>query len=412
MTLRSIDEHLAAILATVRATPVEPVPIEDALGRVLAEPVSAAVDLPGFTNSAMDGYAVRAADCAGARPEQPVELPVSGDIAAGDTREHVLEAGSCWRIMTGAALPARADAVVPVEHSDGGTALVELTLAPEPGQHVRRQGEDVRAGEEILPAGVLISPGRLALAAAANVAQLAAHTRARVAIISTGDELCDPGSELERGQIVDSNSLMLAALVRASGAVPVRLPRSRDDAAALKAALAEAAEVADLVLTTGGVSMGAYDTVKEVLADSGTVDFVKVAMRPGMPQGHGTIGAGAVPLITLPGNPLSALVSFQVFVLPAIAALHGRAGSAQTWRAGARELSTGAGWRSVAGKTEFTRVILRDGLVWPAAGQGSHMVGALSGASALAIVPPECAEIAEGTVVECLPILGAEGGLW
>ncbi|KAB7743669.1 molybdopterin molybdenumtransferase MoeA [Nostocoides sp. F2B08] len=408
--MRSIEEHLAAVLATVHPTPVVELPLVDALGCTLAEPVRSRVDLPGFTNSAMDGYAVRASDCAGASEETPVELPVEGDIAAGDTRDLELTPGRCWRIMTGAPMPAGADAIVPVELSDGGTDRVRLRLAPEVGRHVRARGEDVRAGDELLAAGAVVTPGRLALLAAANVATVPAHTRPRVAVISTGDELRDPGTELGHGEIVDSNSLMLVALVRAVGAEPVLRARSRDDAGSLRAVLDEAADAADLVLTTGGVSMGAYDTVKEVLADSGSVDFAKVAMRPGMPQGHGVIGEGRTPLVTLPGNPLSAMVSFHVFVLPAIAALQGRDGDVDSWRSGAVPARAGAGWASVRGKTELTRVTLRHGLAWPASGQGSHMVGALADSNALAIVPPEVTAVVEGDEVACIPLVGA--GSW
>jgi molybdopterin molybdotransferase len=408
MTLRSIEDHLEAVLATVRPTTVAEVTLGEALGGTLAEPVRANVDLPGFTNSAMDGYAVRAADCARATSDDPVVLPVVGDIAAGDTRLLSLEPGRCWRIMTGAPLPEGADAVVPVEESDGGTAAVALRLAPEVGRHVRRRGEDVSAGAEILPAGAVVTPGRLALLAAANVPRVRTHTTPCVAIISTGDELCEPGTVLGHGQIVDSNSLMLEALVRASGAEPLRLRRARDDAVALRSALSEAAAAGDLVLTTGGVSMGAYDTVKEVLSASGSVEFARVAMRPGMPQGHGVLGARATPLITLPGNPLSAMVSFHVFVLPVLAALQGRLTGPGSWRAGALPARAGAGWRSVEGKTELTRVTLRDGEAWPASGQGSHMVGALARADALAIVPPEVSAVAEGDVVSCIPLLGCD----
>jgi molybdopterin molybdotransferase len=410
MTLRTIEDHLAAILATVRPTAAADVPLGEALGLTLAAPVVAAVDLPGFTNSAMDGYAVRALDCTGASAQAPVTLPVVGDIAAGDTRALQLEPGSCWRIMTGAPLPEGADSVVPVEESDGGTSQVALRLAPEVGRHVRTRGEDVRAGDALLDAGTSVTPGRLALLAAANVARVSAHTRPCVAVISTGDELREPGSVLGHGQIVDSNSLMLEALLRSSGVEALRMRRARDDAHSFRLRLSEAAASADLVLTTGGVSMGAYDTVKEVLSASGAAEFAKVAMRPGMPQGHGVVGSRETPVITLPGNPLSAMVSFHVFVLPALAALRGRPVSADAWRSGATPARAGSGWRSVQGKTELTRVTLCDGVATPAVGQGSHMVGALARADAFAIVPADVAQVAEGDPVHCIPMLGA--GSW
>lgn len=406
MSLHTIEDHLAAILATIRTTDVVEVALAEALGRTLAAPAAARVDLPGFTNSAMDGYAVRAADCAGATESAPVALPVAGDIAAGDTRALTLEPGTTWRIMTGAPLPAGADAIVPVELSDGGTTTARLSLAPEVGRHVRPRGEDVGVGQEILPAGVVLNPGRLALLAAANVAEVPVHRAPVVAIISTGDELRDAGSDLGHGEIVDSNSLMLTMLVQAAGATPLRLPRARDDAESLGARLSEAAAAADLVLTTGGVSMGAYDTVKEVLTAVGTVSFAKVAMKPGMPQGYGVIGRQERPIITLPGNPLSAMVSFHVFVRPALAALQGRDADGASWRAEAAPARAGAGWSSIEGKTEFTRVRLQDGTAWPATGQGSHMVGALADANALAIVGPDITKVSPGQVVDCIPLLG------
>lgn len=406
MILRTIEEHLCGILETVRPTDVREVSLTDALGRTLAAPATARVDLPGFTNSAMDGYAVRAVDCDGASQGAPVELPVAGDIAAGETRPITLEPGTTWRIMTGAPLPKGADAIVPVELSDGGTTTARLFLAPEAGRHVRPVGEDVRVGAEILPAGAVLNPGRLALLAAANVARVQVHRPPVVAVISTGDELRDPGSDLGHGQIVDSNSLMLTMLVQAAGATPLPLPRAKDNAESLRMRLSEAAAAADLVLTTGGVSMGAYDTVKEVLTEAGTVAFAKVAMRPGMPQGHGVVGRQECPIITLPGNPLSAMVSFHVFVLPALAALEGRDVDGGSWRAGAVPAEAGASWGSVEGKTEFTRVRLQDGVAWPATGQGSHMVGALADATALAVVGPELTEVSPGQVLACIPLLG------
>lgn len=406
MILRTIEEHLCGILETVRPTDVREVSLTDALGRTLAAPATARVDLPGFTNSAMDGYAVRAVDCDGASQGAPVELPVAGDIAAGETRPITLEPGTTWRIMTGAPLPKGADAIVPVELSDGGTTTARLFLAPEAGRHVRPVGEDVRVGAEILPAGAVLNPGRLALLAAANVARVPVHRPPVVAVISTGDELRDPGSDLGHGQIVDSNSLMLTMLVQAAGATPLPLPRAKDNAESLRMRLSEAAAAADLVLTTGGVSMGAYDTVKEVLTEAGTVAFAKVAMRPGMPQGHGVVGRQECPIITLPGNPLSAMVSFHVFVLPALAALEGRDVDGGSWRAGAVPAEAGASWGSVEGKTEFTRVRLQDGVAWPATGQGSHMVGALADATALAVVGPELTEVSPGQVLACIPLLG------
>ena len=402
--MRTLEEHRAAVLALV--DPLAPVrlPVGSALGLVLAEDVVAAVDLPGFDNSAMDGYAVRAADLAGATPEHPVVLPVVGDVAAGDTARHVLPPGRAMRIMTGAPLPEGADAVVPVELSDGGSRSVALSLEPQVGRHLRHRGEDVRAGDVVLRAGARLGPGHLALAAAANVARLSVHPRPRVTVVSTGDELAPPGSVLQHGQIVDSNQVMLRALVEAAGAEVAAALHLDDDAAAVRAFVAEPTGRPDLVVTSGGVSMGVHDTVKEVLTAEGGVDFVKVAVRPGMPQGSGLLGRSRTPVVTLPGNPVSSFASFHVFALPVIRRLAG----ADPADDGSFEAVAGEAWSTVAGKVELTRVVeTRDG-VRPSGAQGSHVLGALAEATALAVVPAEVERVEPGDPVRCIPLLGQD----
>jgi molybdopterin molybdotransferase len=402
--MRSVDEHRAAVLALVGPLPAVTVPVGSALGLVLATDVVAAVDLPGFDNSAMDGYAVRAAELAGAAAEAPVVLPVAGDVAAGDTTRHVLPEGQVLRIMTGAPMPEGADAVVPVELTDGGAVHVALHLAPEAGRSVRRRGEDVRTGDRVLPAGTRLGPGHLALAAAANVPQVEVHPRPRVAVVSTGDELVAAGSALAHGQIVDSNHVMLCALVEAAGAEVAGSAHLRDDADAMRGLLEDLPGDPDLVLTTGGVSMGVYDTVKEVLTADGGVEFVKVAMRPGMPQGCGVVGRSRTPAVTLPGNPVSSFVSFHVFVLPALRRLAGLDPDAD----GAFEAVADTGWPAAPGKVELTRVVESAGRVRPSGGQGSHVLGALSAATALAVVPADVDRVEPGDLVRCLPLLGQD----
>lgn len=401
--MRTVEEHRAAVLALVSALPLVTVPLEEALGRVLSADVVAAVDLPGFDNSAMDGYAVRSADVAGASSASPVVLDVDGDIAAGDTTAHVLRPGAALRIMTGAPLPEGADAIVPVEESDGGVSRVSLTLAAEVGRHLRLQGEDVRVGDVVLRAGDRVTPGRLALIAASNVAEVTVAARPRVSIVSTGDELVLAGHPLKFGQIVDSNSVMLAALATAAGADVVGSAHLNDDGEALGSLLADMSGEPDLILTTGGVSMGAYDTVKEVLSTTGTVDFVKVAMRPGMPQGSGVVGTRRTPIITLPGNPVSSFVSFHVFVLPALRALAGLDPEAALNEGVAAE-----GWGTIEGRVEFTRVRIDADGVRRSGGQGSHMLGALADATHLAIVPAEVGEIRPGDRVQLLRLVGQD----
>lgn len=382
------------------ALPSVTVSLSESLGRVLAADVVAAVDLPGFDNSAMDGYAVRSADVVGASADSPVVLEVDGDIAAGDTRRHVLRAGAAMRIMTGAPMPESADAIIPVEQSDGGVSRVALTLAAEVGRHLRRHGEDVSVGDVVVTAGSVVTPGRLALIAAGNRAEVAVAARPRVSIFSSGDELMAPGTVLEHGQLVDSNGPMLAALVRAAGADVASVGGMRDTADSVEGLLTLDREV-DLILTTGGVSMGAYDTVKEVLSATGTVEFVKVAMRPGMPQGAGVVGERRTPIITLPGNPVSSFVSFHVFVLPVLRALAGLEGDVPMTQGVVTE-----GWSSLAGKVEFTRVAVDSDGVRPSGGQGSHMLGALADATHLAVVDAETTQIQPGDVVHLLPLVG------
>lgn len=402
--MRTVDEHRAAVLALVGALPATSVAVGSALGLVLARDVVAAVDLPGFDNSAMDGYAVRAAELAGATPETPVVLPVAGDIAAGDTTHHVLDPGQVLRIMTGAPMPEGADAVVPVELTDGGATEVALLTAPPVGRSVRRRGEDVRAGDRVLPAGARLGPGHLALAAAANVAELSVRPRPRVTVVSTGDELVTPGSTLQHGQIVDSNHVMLCALVEAAGAEVAGSAHLHDDADAMRALLDDLPGAPDLVITTGGVSMGVYDTVKEVLTSDGGVDFVKVAMRPGMPQGCGVVGRSRTPVVTLPGNPVSSFVSFHVFVLPALRRLAGLDPDDD----GSFEAVAETGWSAAPGKVELTRVVEHGGHVRPSGGQGSHVLGALSAATALAVVPADVDRVEPGDRLRCLPLLGQD----
>ena len=309
--MRSVEEHQHIVAGLITPRPPASVPLARALGLVLADDVVAGLSLPGFDNSAMDGYAVRAADVATATPEKPVKLVVAEDIPAGRTDSLTLAPGTAHRIMTGAPVPAGATAVVPVEVTDAGTATVEIRAAARPGGHIRTAGEDVTAGTMVLLAGHLVSPATLGLVAALGIAELTVRPRQRVLVISTGSELVAHGTPLRPGQIYESNAVMLAAAVRDAGAEAVTAPMTTDDVAEFRATLERHARDVDLILTTGGVSAGAYEVVKDALGEE--VEFVKVAMQPGMPQGSGRL-EGEIPIVTLPGNPVSALVSFEVFV--------------------------------------------------------------------------------------------------
>lgn len=320
--MRSVEEHQRVVAGLISPRPATTATLAGAEGLVLAEEVIAPVSLPVFDNSAMDGYAVNADEVASATPEHPVKLPVVEDVPAGRTDILTLQPGTANRIMTGAPIPAGATAVVPVEATDGRTDVVTINAGSAEGGYIRRAGEDVTAGTAVLRAGQPITPAVLGLAAALGLPELPVIPRQRVLVISTGTELVSPGSSLQPGQIYESNSIMLAAAVRDAGADVVATPAVSDEVKRFAAVLDRYAAESDLIITSGGVSAGAYEVVKDTLgearfqdADQG-VEFVKVAMQPGMPQGTGRVAG--TPIVTLPGNPVSALVSFEVFVRPAL----------------------------------------------------------------------------------------------
>lgn len=392
--LKPVDRHLADILATVRPLAPLELDLERALGAVLAEDVTAPVDLPPFANSAMDGYAVVAADLAGA----PVTLPVTEDVAAGDSVPRAIGPGLAARIMTGAPLPAGADAVVPVEYTDGGTAQVVIHKQVEPGAAVRRAGEDVRVGDVVLPAGTRIGAAQIGMLAGVGRRRVTVRPVPRVAVISTGTELAEPGTPLGYGQIWESNSFMLAAAVREAGGEAFRAGAVTDDPRVFMETLDAQLVRADAVITSGGVSMGAYEPVKEGLSPLGTVRFEKVAMQPGMPQGFGVVGDDQVPIFTLPGNPVSSYVSFVLFVRPALRQMQGLPASLP----GTVRAVCSSRVRSPQGRRSYLRAVLTGDTVTPARGQGSHQLAALAVADALIVIPEDVTEIPEGTTVEVI----------
>jgi molybdopterin molybdotransferase len=400
-----VEVYQSQILAAIQALPPAELALADAEGCVLAEDVSATVALPSFDNSSMDGYAVLAADTAGASAQAPVTLQVTDEIAAGDTGAFALAPGTAIRIMTGARLPAGADAVIPVELTDGGVARVQISGAVTPGSSVRYAGEDARQGEVLLPKGTRLKPMHIAVAASAGRGRVLVRPRPRVVVLSTGNELAEPGTPLVPGRIWDSNSYMIAAAAREAGAVAFRHAIVPDDPAGVLPTLEDQLLRADLLITTGGVSMGGeHDVVKAALGSLGTVTFRKVAMQPGMPQGFGTVGDGRIPIFTLPGNPVSAYVSFQLFVRPALGALQDDfTGFLPTVRA-----TLSGPVRSPAGRRSYLRGVLSEDKtqVAPLSGQGSHQIAALGKANALIIVPEwvESLKDGDGADVLVLPL--------
>lgn len=404
----SVEEHRAAVVRLVAPLPARSFPVAEADGLVLAEEVRAGSDLPRWDNSAMDGYAVREADVRSAGPAAPVRLRVLADLPAGSPAVPEVVPGTAARIMTGAPLPPGADAVVPVEATDAGTTTVGIHAPAAPGAHVRRAGGDVRAGALVLEPGMLLGPTRIAAAVAAGRDELLAVPRPRVAVLATGSELVPAGrADLARGQIHDSNSPLLAAAVRAAGGEARVLGAVGDDPVALRALLAEIDGAVDLVVTSGGVSMGAWDVVKEALAGRG-VDFVTVAMQPGKPQGLGRL-PGGTPLLALPGNPVSAFVSFEMFVAPAIARLRGLPAATRP----TEEAVVAEGWRLPVGRDQVMPVEVLEPAagdprprVRPAGpgGSGSHLVASLARASGLALVTGRGAEVGPGDTVSLMRV--------
>lgn len=405
--MRTVAEHREAVLALVRPLPADTVEVGAALGRVLAEDVVARVDLPSFDNSAMDGYAVREADVAGVASGRPVRLRVVADLPAGSGGNPALTPGTAARIMTGAPVPDDADRVVPVEDTDGGTDTVLVRDVVIDRTHIRRAGSDVRTGEPVLAAGRILTSRDIAAAAAVGRRTLRVHPAPRVAVLSTGSELTAPGEALGRGRIHDSNSFLLAAAVREAGGVPLWLGSVPDDEDALRAVFQRYAGEVDAFITSGGVSVGAYDVVKAVLAPLPSMRFGPVRMQPGKPQAFGRWSDGT-PVFALPGNPVSVFVSFEVFVRPALRRMQGLADLQRP----ATTAVAVQGWRSPAGRRQYMPVTVVTGAgaadepvasahelrVRPAArgGSASHLVASLAGADGLAVVDEDVTEVRPG----------------
>lgn len=440
----SVEAYVAEVLAALTPLPAVDTPLFAAHGLVLAQDVTAALPVPPWTNSAMDGYAVRARDTESAVPQAPVILPVAGDVPAG-TAPAPLVPGTAQRIMTGAMLPENADAVVKVEDTDQAPgphpppAEVGIRVAARPGLNVRQAGEDVGIGDSVLTAGTLMTATAVASLASVGLSAVRAFPRPRVAVVSTGAELVEPGQELPAGAIPDSNSLLLAGLVAEHGARLASVSRSVDTAESLAMALIEAARGADLIVTSGGVSAGAFDPLVMLAEDDedgengentadGTVRLrlSKVAMQPGKPQGHGVVrieDGGThrqVPIITLPGNPVSVLVSFITVVAPALARLAGRdsvpgplpgSGVRRPHDALSMRARAAAAWRTPPGRRQHIPVRFVQA---PARASVEDVEGmedmenSAPGAAAESTERAECAERTESTGSTASPVLWVE----
>ena len=452
-----LEDYVSQVLEALSPLEGGRLPLGQAHRRVLAEDMTAAVPVPPWTNSAMDGYAVRAKDTTGACPLTPVVLPVSGDVPAGAAPRPLAE-GTAQRIMTGAMLPEGADAVVKVEDTDQAPGPhpipehVEIRAAATPGLSVRRAGEDVAAGDPVMAAGTRLSAAAISALASVGLGSVLVRPQVRVAVVSTGAELRDAGQALEPGTIPDSNSLLLAGLVAEHGAVCTSVARSGDTAEALAEVLQQDAAGADLIVTSGGVSAGAFDPLT-MLAQARRgedapvrLDFVKVAMQPGKPQGHGWVRADdgrRVPIICLPGNPVSVLVSFTTIVAPALArladvdsslpdlpgrpTLTARAAAAWLTPPGRRQhvpvrftepptelvagSVTGADAGDRIGAPSGPDAAPDTGASWVTPthrlGSGSHLVASLPAAQALAVVAAEVESVEVGDELPLIPLTGS-----
>lgn len=404
-------DQRARVLDAVGPLPVVTLPLAEAHGRRVAQDVAAAIPVPTWDNSAMDGYAVRSADVAGATREGGITLRIVADLPAGSPADPDLAPGEAARIMTGAVVPTAADAVVPLEQTDRDDPMAPLAetvtvyRAPTRDEHVRRAGEDLVTGDPVLAAGSLATGAALSALAATGHGSVSVHRRARVAVIATGSELVRPGEPLSRGLIPDSNSLLVAGLVREHGGEVVAVRHVDDDAAHLAEALrqvSEAPEPPDVVVLTGGVSEGAFDPVKQLFTGAGGIEFARVNMQPGKPQAFGRLGDAV--LFGLPGNPVSAWVSFHVFVAPALAVMHGmpRERAVPQPVAGV----AGADWGTPRGRDQYLPARIGTGadgvlVASPVAALGSksHLVASLAQASGYAIVPAAVDHITRGDAV-------------
>ncbi len=395
--MRTVEEHQAVVAALLAPLGEEEVPLAAAHGRVLARDVSASVPLPGFDNSAMDGYAARWADVSAA----PVRLPVADDIPAGRTDVVPLAPGTVQRIMTGAILPPGTDVIVPVELTDGGTDVVEIRDSPAAGTHLRHAGEDIAAGTVALTAGSPLGAAQLGLAAAVGVRTLTVRRRPRVLVLSTGSELVEPGEPLLPGQIYESNSALLVAAVEDAGGTARRLHFVPDDVDQFLATVRAELATADLLITSGGVSAGAYEVVKDAFRTQGTVEFVKVAMQPGGPQGAGTVDV--VQVVAAHRTPPGSSNSNDGRDAPA---LRRALGHADPGRLCAPATLTAA-LRSPAGRRQFLRGRYDAGTVSQVGGPGSHLVAHLARANCLVVVPEDVTELPAGAPVDVVLIEGA-----
>jgi molybdopterin molybdotransferase len=398
--LLSVEEAREKVLSQIKPLAPLELPLQEAYGCVLAANVTAMSDIPDFSSSAMDGFAVRSSDVAAATPDDPAELRIVGRALIGRRPESTVGGGEAVRIATGAPIPAGADTIVPIENCEVLGETVRILAGSSEGKHIRPTGEDVRSGEILVPKGRRLLAPELGLLATAGVPHPPVHPRPRVIVLSTGDELIPPGQSPEFGQVHDSNAYSIFGALREAGAAPVMAGIVRDDVDLLRDTVLNHLAQADAFVSSGGVSVGERDVVKAAFFRRGDLDFYKVAMQPGMPQGFGHIEGK--PFFGLPGNPVSVFVSFEVFIRPAIMKMLGRK---QLFRPEV-PATLDADVTGPKGKTQFARVLVKrtaDGWVAsPTGGRGSNLISTVSRANGLAIVPAGVETAPAGTEVKVM----------
>ncbi|MEZ4666655.1 MAG: molybdopterin molybdotransferase MoeA [Anaerolineae bacterium] len=404
--LLSVDDAIAQILERFSPLPAEEVTLATSLGRILANDIVAAENIPPFANSSMDGFALRAEDIVLASENNPIQLSLVMDIPAGKSPKKSIKAGQAARIMTGAAIPDGANAVVPVESTDSAWSVGDRISLPgtirvfrslKQGDYVRPVGEDIRNGQKILTAGAVIRPAEIGVMASLGCAHVPVTKQPRVAILSTGNELVSVSASLSPGKIRDSNSHALAALVTTAGAIPIHVPRARDRLDDVRKCFRKAIALApDMIISSAGVSVGAFDVVRTVIDELGSVDFWRINLRPGKPLAFGQVGG--IPFFGLPGNPVSAMVTFEVFVRPSLLKMAHRPDNSQVVTARLAEDLTSDGRRSY-----LRAKLLRENGEWIAHMTGTQSSGALMSmvlADGLMIVPEDVHYLAAGSPVQ------------
>ena len=393
----SVEEAQARILCNSSRLSEEQVYLLDATGRVLARDLRASIDLPPFDNSSMDGYAIHAGDSLDAHEAHPIALTVDGLVQAGHPAMNPLPARSARKIMTGAPLPPEADAVVAIEEVERRESCIVLHHPVKRGSLIRQRGQDTRQGATLLAAGTVLNSARIGLLASQGVILVPVTRKPRVAILATGDELVEPGQTLLPGQIPNSNSYALSAAVMESGGIALRYPAVADRREAVAEALRQAASEADIVLSSGGVSVGDYDLVKSVLQTMGQLDFWRVDMKPGKPLASGFLGK--TPFLGLPGNPVSALVTFELFARPLIRSLLGDT----DWPRPVISLPLAQEFSEISDRRHYVRVAIRADangalMAWPTGPQDSHLQTSWTNAQGLMIIPPHQGRLPQGSI--------------